>query len=172
MFLRVEFSFKTDSGYPKDTGVNLATEGIPFAMTKESPSLWHPSISSTVTSLRPRPFQGTHKKKPAHISLLYNHCLSDSATLGAITTAATRGGHGRHSRGGGGPVRGFWFLVCYPATQLATQLRQRCIKWCAVIRKPGSAWPNRTALPQWTSDQWMLYWRVLFLCFVMIVVLK
>jgi len=25
-------------------------------------------------------------------------------------------------------------------------------KWCAVIRKPVSAWLNRTALPQWTLD--------------------
>jgi len=27
-----------------------------------------------------------------------------------------------------------------------------------ILRKPGSAWPNRTALPQWTSDTWMLFW--------------
>jgi len=25
-------------------------------------------------------------------------------------------------------VFGFWFLVCYAATQIATQLRQRCIQ--------------------------------------------
>jgi len=25
-------------------------------------------------------------------------------------------------------LNGFWFLVCYAATQLATQLRQRCIQ--------------------------------------------
>ena len=34
---------------------------------------------------------------------------------------------------------GFWFLVCYAATQLATQLQQRCIQVGAVIRKPGNA---------------------------------
>ena len=40
-------------------------------------------------------------------------------------TKSTRGGHA-----GSTPamVFGFWFLVCYAATQIATQLRQRCIQ--------------------------------------------
>ena len=27
-------------------------------------------------------------------------------------------------------------------------------RWCAVIRKPRSAWPNRTGLPKWTFNTW------------------
>jgi len=46
------------------------------------------------------------------------------------------------------------------AEMLATQLH----KWCAVIRNPGSAWPNRTTLPQWTSDTWMLVEVNIFVC--------
>jgi len=32
-------------------------------------------------------------------------------------------------------VCGFWFLVCYAATQLATQLRQRCIQVLRSIKE-------------------------------------
>jgi len=36
---------------------------------------------------------------------------------------------------------GFWVLVCYAATQLATQLRQRCIQ---VVRSNKEAWKRLT----------------------------
>ena len=44
------------------------------------------------------------KKKPTHLSLLYDHCLATQHPS-VSNTAANRGGNGNHSRGGEGPVR-------------------------------------------------------------------
>ena len=60
----------------------------------------------------------------------------------------------------------------FAATQLALSLLstqhsnyiRNGYRWCAVLGKPGSAWPNRTALPQWTLDTWMLFWSDVFVC--------
>ena len=62
---------------------------------------------------------------------------------------------------------GFWFLVCNVTTQLALQLQQERIqversnkvvrRLPAVIRRSADSRPNRTALPQWTLDTWMLF---------------
>jgi len=45
-------------------------------------------------------------------------------TTGLVPLRVVSGG----SVQAGNPVFGFWFLVCYAATQLVTQLRQRCIR--------------------------------------------
>jgi len=52
-------------------------------------------------------------------------------------------------------VFGFEFVMQPHRWQ--SSYNRNAYKWCAVIGKPGSARPNRTALPQWTLDTRMLF---------------
>jgi len=63
------------------------------------------------------------------------------------------------------PVFGFWFLVYYAATQLATQLRQRCIH---VVRSNKEARKRLTeSNANWPRTHECGLEVVLFLCFVL-----
>jgi len=57
----------------------------------------------------------------------------------------------------------------HATTHLATRIRQRYIQVVCSNKKARKcgAWPNRTALLQWTSDIWMLVWKNIMFCFVL-----
>ena len=72
-----------------------------------------------------------------------------------------------------GFIRRFWFFWFWIHTASETSTAETHTDGGAVLRKPGSAWPNRTALPQWTPDIWMLiYWILIWRIHSHIVVKK
>ena len=60
---------------------------------------------------------------------------------------------------------GFWFLVCYATTQLATQLQQRCIQVVSSNKKARKRLTESNGTPTMDLGHMNVFFKVLFLCF-------
>jgi len=67
----------------------------------------------------------------------------------------------------------FWFLVCYAATQLATQLRQRCIQVVRSTKEARKRLTESNGTPAMDLGHRMLFLSsIIFMFCFMIVVLR